>query len=206
MRVGLIGYGKMGREIEALTNQVVMHADREVQREQLDEVDVCIDFSVGSAVLGNLETVVEAGKPIVIGTTDWDVEAGKRIVEEGGIGAIYSPNFSIGVFHFQRMVAEARQQLGEYETAGYELHHSAKRDAPSGTGRQLGQVLGSPVASVRCGRIPGTHVALFDGEDDTIELIHRARSRQGFARGALRAAEWIIGKRGFFTMEDLCQS
>jgi 4-hydroxy-tetrahydrodipicolinate reductase len=206
MRIGLIGYGKMGKEIASLTDQVVMRTSQEIQPDQRGDVDVYIDFSVGSAVLGNLETVVAAGKPIVIGTTDWNVEAGRRMVEEGGIGAIYSPNFSIGVFHFQRMVAEARRQLEGYEAGGYELHHSAKRDAPSGTGQVLGQVLGSSVASVRCGKIPGTHVALFDGDDDTIELIHRARSRQGFARGALRAAEWIIGKRGFFTMEDLCQS
>jgi 4-hydroxy-tetrahydrodipicolinate reductase len=196
----------------------------------LQDVEVCIDFSHPAAALGNLRAAAELGKSVVMGTTGWyeHLDQARRIVEERGIGFLYAPNFSIGVNAFFKITAEAARIMNRfegYDVAAVEFHHNKKADSPSGTALTLAEVLKEGmaakqrpvydrlnrridadelhVASVRCGSIPGTHEVIFDSEADTISLKHTARSRHGFAAGSVTAAEWLCGKSGFFTIEDL---
>lgn len=203
----------------------------EITKESLEGVDVAIDFSSAASVLSNVEKVARLGKSIVIGTTGWysDIDKIKAIVENSSIGVVYSPNFSIGVNIFFQIVKNAAVQFNsfpKYDPFVYELHHNRKSDAPGGTAKKLGEILVKNikrknklvydridnkqidpdeirVASVRAGYLPGTHVVGFDGEADTIELKHTARSRSGFAEGALFAAKWIKGKSGVYAFEDV---
>ncbi len=182
-------------------------------KNQLKEADVCIDFSNPNSVLDTLRTCAEFNKPIIIGTTGWDdqiVEA-KKIVGNTTIGCLYSPNFSVGVHLFMQIVSNAASVMNsfaEYDVAGIEEHHNKKLDKPSGTAKALSKTLSDQMnrevefSSVRCGNIPGTHHIYFDGPVDTITLTHQARNREGFAHGALNAAKWIVGKKGFYTMDD----
>jgi 4-hydroxy-tetrahydrodipicolinate reductase len=202
MKIALLGYGKMGKMVEkvASPHEIVepMHAD------------VLIDFSHPEAVKRHVQMAAAMNQNLVIGTTGWhaDLEAIQELVAASGIGVIYGANFSMGVHVMTRLVREANRLIGhfpEYDIMGIESHHKAKVDAPSGTALQLGV----PFVSVRSGYDPGTHTVIYDSAVDTIEITHRARSREGFARGAIRAAEWIQGKKGFFSfescMEDLCK-
>ncbi len=177
--------------------------------------DVAIDFSDPGAVLGNVRRVAEAGKNIVIGTTGWSAHLAEvqALVESAGIGAVYSANFSVGVNVFFKLVEEAALLMKgrpEYEAWAYEMHHSAKKDAPSGTLLQAAEVMRNAgfsgeinIASNRAGKVPGTHEIGFDSLADTITLKHVARNREGFARGALLAAKLVQGKKGLFRFEDL---
>lgn len=179
------------------------------------DFDVAIDFSEPSAVLGNVLRIAAARRDLVIGTTGWadDREEVQRIVEDSGIACVHSANFSVGVNMFFRIVADAAVAFADkadYEAWGYEMHHSAKKDAPSGTMlhlvetmQQAGYELPVDVSSNRAGRVPGTHTIGFDSAADTITLTHTARNREGFARGALLAAELIRGKPGFHRFADL---
>jgi len=187
----------MGRRLEELAHQ---RGDQIVDR--WDEADVGIDFSHPSVALRHLEMACEMGKNCVIGTTGWNVEAGKAKALEAGIGAIYAPNFSLGVWAFYRIVEKARQTLPDYDRAGWEIHHRTKVDRPSGTAKALQM----DMASVRVGAVPGTHTEHFDGEVDGIEITHRARNRDGVVQGALRAAEWVQGRVGFFSLDDMMLS
>jgi 4-hydroxy-tetrahydrodipicolinate reductase len=202
MKIALLGYGKMGKMVEkvASPHEIVepMHAD------------VLIDFSHPEAVKRHVQMAASMHQNLVIGTTGWyaDLEAIEQLVAASGIGVIYGANFSMGVHVMTRLVREANRLMShfsEYDIMGIESHHKAKVDAPSGTALQLGV----PFVSVRSGYDPGTHTVIYDSEVDTIEITHRARSREGFARGAIKAAEWIQGKKGFFSfescMEDLCK-
>jgi 4-hydroxy-tetrahydrodipicolinate reductase len=192
MKIGLHGYGKMGKAIERLHKGPVV---------PVEECEVCIDFSHADRVVECVKKACEVGCDLVIGTTSWekDLPEVQELVEKGGIGVIYASNFSIGMALFVQLAEKAKALLSEYEVAGVEVHHSEKKDAPSGTAKMLGV----PFESVRVGKVPGTHTLIFDSEVDTIELTHRARSRDGFARGALQAAEWVRGKRGLFTLDDM---
>lgn len=176
--------------------------------------DVAIDFSVGEAVLRNIEACALAHVPLVEGTTGWkaDEQTAKQIVTEHSGALVYGANFSIGVNLFYRIVDRAATLFASVD--GYapfieEAHHMRKRDAPSGTALQLRELmakhLGSeiPTASTRAGYIPGTHRAGFDSEADQILLVHEARSRKGFASGALLAARWIPGRTGVFQFADV---
>lgn len=214
-KIALLGFGKMGKSIASLAEtadaEIVAQFSRRAPAtpEALKEASVCIDFSHPDAVLNHVKVAAVAKKPIVIGTTGWleEMEMVKKIVKEANIGCLFSPNFSIGIALFRAIVEEATkriQHFPEYDTGMIEMHHAAKADAPSGTANMLASVAGNPpIASLRCGSIPGTHQILFDSPIDTITLTHTARSRDGFALGALKAAHWIDGKTGFFTMEDL---
>ena len=173
---------------------------------------VAIDFSVPGAVLDNLERALLAGIPVVIGTTGWyhRLEEARQLVERSSVAAIYGANFSPGVNAFYRIVAAAARALpAEYGVFVSEAHHRQKKDAPSGTAGRLAEVLagaGRPpesMTSIRCGAIPGTHTVGFDAEADTITLTHTARSRRGFAEGALLAAQWLPGRRGLFEFSDV---
>jgi len=219
-RIAIVGYGKMGRLVESLAPEygfeVGLKLDEfnnangeAVTAENFRGIDAAIDFSVPSAVVKNVESIAALGVNLVIGTTGWQehADAVRAAVERHNIGLVWSPNFSIGVNAFFRVVAEAAKLLAaerEYGAWAWEIHHDTKKDAPSGTLLKLVDVMKSSgyqrpidVSSNRAGRHPGTHEIGFDSSADTITLRHTARSREGFARGALKAAQWIIGKKGF---------
>ena len=225
MKLALIGYGAMGRlvetQAEAAGDQIGIKLTSSESDQDVDEVaamlrrhDVAIDFSVGAAVLRNAEACAKASVPLVEGTTGWKDQEGrvKEIVIENNGALVYGANFSIGVNVFYRIVADAARLFGsldQYETFIEEQHHSRKRDAPSGTALKLKSVLGEfikgdiSIASTRAGNIPGTHRVGFDSAADQITLTHMARSREGFAAGALLAARWIIGRKGVFEFSEV---
>jgi len=218
--LAIVGYGKMGKLVEQLAPeygfQVALKLDEfnnsrfeGLTTENFRGVDVAIDFSIPSAVLGNVERIAALGVNMVIGTTGWleHLEAVKAAVDRHGIGLVWSPNYSVGVNAFFQLVSEAARLLAtqpEYGAWAWEIHHSTKKDAPSGTLLKLvdemkkaGYARSIDVGSNRAGAHPGTHEIGFDSSADTITLRHTARSREGFARGALKAARWLAGKKGF---------
>jgi 4-hydroxy-tetrahydrodipicolinate reductase len=224
--LAIVGYGKMGRLVEQLAPQydftVALKLDEfnnasseGLTAENFKGIDVAIDFSVPAAVAANAKGIAELGVNLVIGTTGWldHVDAVKRAVEWNGIGLVWSPNFSIGVNVFFKLVAEVARLLAaepEYGAWAWEIHHATKKDAPSGTLLKLveemknaGYARNIDVGSNRAGTIPGTHEIGFDSAADTITLRHTARSREGFARGALKAAQWVVGKKGFYEFSDI---
>jgi len=209
MKVALIGHGSMGRVIERLARErghEVVVASRELS--EISGCDVAIDFSAADAVRGNVEACVAAGVPIVVGTTGWDSEREEveKIVAENNGAMVYGANFSLGVNIFYKVAdfaAALFAKFPEYEAFIEEQHHSRKKDAPSGTALKLKEIVSryvevGDVAATRAGNIPGTHRVGFDGPADQIALSHTARSREGFALGAIMAAAWIIGRKGFF--------
>ncbi|MGE0199101.1 MAG: 4-hydroxy-tetrahydrodipicolinate reductase [Simkaniaceae bacterium] len=207
MKIALIGYGKMGKMVERCALQEEHEIVARVTKEKrtfspIEKADVCIDFTEPSAVLGTIREVAAFKKPLVIGTTGWEVEKGQEYAAM--IGILYAPNFSIGVALFERLLKEAYTLFSpRYGVSGVEIHHQEKKDAPSGTAKHLAsQIPGLAFQSVRSGYHPGTHQVIFDAPEDTIELTHRARNREGFARGALEAASFLMGKVGFYTLED----
>lgn len=177
--------------------------------------DVAVDFSTAEALRDNFRRYADRGLAVVIGTTGWSAHEAelRRHAEAAHLGVVASANFSIGVNLFQLMVAEAARLMQAHEQYGawiHEAHHATKRDAPSGTALVLRDIMVSAsyqrsidMSSTRAGTIPGTHTVGFDGASDTIELTHTARDRRGFAAGALLAARWLEGRRGWFTMQDV---
>jgi 4-hydroxy-tetrahydrodipicolinate reductase len=211
----------MGRLVEALAAEYGMHVAGVVDSaaagapDRWPAADVAIDFSVGSAVPVTLTKLAARRTSVVIGTTGWQAnEDGLRSeAARAGIGVVAAPNFAIGVNLFVAMVERAGQLMAANPAFGayiHELHHAAKRDAPSGTALALqsglihsGYQHRIDVSSTRAGSIPGTHTVGFDAPAETIELTHTARDRTAFARGALEAARWVQGKQGWFTMKDV---
>ena len=223
MRVALIGYGVMGQLVAAevrkagdVVGAVITSKESYQLEEKLRGHDVAIDFSVGEAVLRNVEACARAQVPLVEGTTGWkqhESEA-KQIMTQHSGAMVYGANFSIGVNLFYRIAKQAASLFAAVE--GYapfieESHHSRKRDAPSGTALKLRDLLSEhlgpdiPTSSTRAGHIPGTHRVGFDSEADQILLTHTARSRQGFASGALLAAHWIPGRTGVFEFGEVIE-
>jgi 4-hydroxy-tetrahydrodipicolinate reductase len=218
MKLLIVGYGKMGRLVEELARDQGMEIGGCIDIDRGDwnaPADVAIDFSTADALKGNFTRYVGRGLPVVIGTTGWAAEAEtlKAEAERGKLGVVAASNFSIGVNLFVQLVAEAARLMQahvEYGAWIHELHHAAKRDAPSGTALTLRDVMTGAgytrpidMSSSRAGFIPGTHTIGFDGSSDTIELTHTARDRRGFAAGALLAARWIQGRRGWYSMADV---
>jgi 4-hydroxy-tetrahydrodipicolinate reductase len=202
MKIGLFGHGKMGTLIEQMA---VEQGDVVVSPA---EAEVCIDFSHPDVALQHIAWSIEHEIPLVIGTTGWDHHRSdaEKMVEEGQKnGVIASPNFSLGVAIFIHLLKQASTLLSNYDVAGVEFHHAEKKDAPSGTAIAIAEILGmkNPFASVRCGRNPGKHLLTFDSPSDSITLIHEAHNRKGFAQGALKAASWIRGKKGWYTLETM---
>ena len=184
-------------------------------RDEWTDADVAIDFSTADALLTNFTHYTSRRIPAVIGTTGWhaNVDRLRTEADRAGIGVVASGNFSIGVNVFELIVAEAARLMTAQPQFGswiHEIHHAAKRDAPSGTALLLRDAMIAAgfnrtidVSSARAGMIPGTHTVGFDSASDTIELTHRARDRRGFASGALLAARWIHGRTGWFNMQDV---
>jgi len=225
-KLAIVGYGKMGRLIEQFAPEynfaVALKLDEfnnaafeGVTAANFQGIDVAVDFSIPAAVAENVERISALGVNIVVGTTGWlhELERVQAAVERRRIGLVWSPNYSIGVNVFFRLVSEAARLFsGEpsYGAWAWEIHHSTKKDAPSGTLLKLVEEMkaaGYPrpidAAASRAGAHPGTHEIGFDSAADTITLRHTARSREGFARGALKAAQWIIGKTGFHEFKEV---
>lgn len=219
MNLAIVGYGKMGRMIERLAPEYGFEVSARIDVN--DDVtaargaDAAIEFTVPSATPGNVETLASLGVNTVVGTTGWlaHLDRVRSTVEKYNTGLIWSPNFSIGVNVFFRLAAEGARLLAsqpEYGAWGWEIHHSTKKDAPSGTMLKLVEQMKSAgysrpidVSSSRAGAHPGTHEIGFDSAADTITLRHEARGREGFARGALWAAQWIAGKKGIHEFADV---
>lgn len=218
MKLLIVGYGKMGRLIDQLATDQGHTVTGRVDVGEGDwsaDADVAIDFTTAEALHGNFSRYLERRLPVVIGTTGWQAHLAeyRAQAEKAGLGVVASANFSIGVNLFQMIVAEAARLMAGHPQYGawiHEAHHSAKRDAPSGTALLLrdtmtaaGFARGIDMSSTRAGAIPGTHTIGFDGPSDTIELTHTARDRQGFAAGAVLAARFLVGRQGWFSMADV---
>lgn len=224
--LAIVGYGKMGKLIEQLAPEygftVTLKLDEfnnangeGVTGPNFRGVDVAVDFSIPAVVRDNVEAIAALGVSLVIGTTGWldDLDAVKSAVARHGIGLVWSPNYSVGVNAFFRLVSRAARLLAaqpQYGAWAWEIHHSTKTDAPSGTllklveeMKQAGYARPIDTGSNRAGSVPGTHEIGFDSSADTITLRHTARSREGFARGALQAAQWVVGKKGFHEFSEI---
>ena len=220
MKFALIGYGAMGKLIRTLAEEknheisvVIDDADAGLSK-KLTGSDVAIDFTAADAVRRNVEACVLAGVPIVEGTTGWNDQRAQieRIVRDGDGSMVFGANFSIGVNLFYRiadLASELFARFPEYEAFIEEQHHSRKTDSPSGTALKLKDIVAThidtdfSISATRAGNIPGTHRVGFDGPTDQVLLEHTARSREGFAAGAILAAEWIVGKSGFYEFADV---
>jgi len=225
MNILLLGRGKTG----SLVADVARQRGHEIQvagaaenscgqalaTEKLSGIDVVIDFTTPSCVVSNIEGSIRAGKTMVVGTTGWfeQISVVREAVVHAKTGLVWAANFSVGVNLFLQTVAQAAARFAkhpEYEAWGWEIHHSAKKDAPSGTLKKLAEEMRAagytrPVSlsSNRAGAIPGTHEIGFDSVADSITFRHTAHSREGFARGALQAARWVAGKKGFYEFKEI---
>ena len=218
-KLAIIGYGKMGRLIEQLAPEYdfSIHAKLDINDDlkQAAGADAAVEFTVPHTVAANVEAIAPLHVPLVIGTTGWaaDMDRVRSAIENNRTALVWSPNFSIGVNVFARLVHDAAKLLShesQYGAWAWEIHHHTKKDAPSGTLIKLVDEMKSAgftgnidVSSNRAGAHPGTHEIGFDSAADTITLRHTARSREGFARGALKAAQWIVGKKGIFEFSEV---
>ena len=222
-RLAIVGMGKMGHAIaelapsrgwEVVATLDVPEMSAGITRASLGDADVAVEFTVPSAAPANIRAVVGAGCPVVVGTTGWyaHYDAIKREVESSNGAMLTAANFSLGVNVFEQIVARAAALLAHapgFDAHLVETHHSAKKDAPSGTANTLEKAAARawgrdiPITSVRTGSVPGTHEFVFDAPFEQIHLEHIARDRKVFAEGALVAAAWLIGRRGVFTMRDV---
>ena len=244
MKVAIVGYGKMGKQIEkilqgknievsSIIDKYIKEAQfKEINSKSLSNVDVVFDFTTPDEVLENINLYIENNVSVVMGTTGWykEIQTVKNLIGNK-IGFIWSGNFSIGVNIFFKIIRESAKifnNFKEYDPMAYEIHHNQKKDSPSGTAQMISSILIDELshknvvieekldrkigkneihfASIRGGNIPGTHTVLFDSDVDTIEIKHTARNREGLARGAVFAAEWIKDKKGFFSIDDLIDS
>jgi len=235
MKIALIGYGKMGKTIERLAREkghdIVLIIDKDnaqdFTKENLQKADVAIEFSQPESALENIKKCLEAGVPIIVGTTGWleHLDEARTICERTGNAMIQATNFSIGVnlfFALNRYLAKMMNIQSQYDVQIEEIHHTQKLDAPSGTAITLANGILQEIErktkwvnhdtdvkhelsilSKRIDPAPGTHEVTYRSDIDTIKISHEAHSREGFALGAIAAAEWIVGKKGFFTMQDV---
>lgn len=225
MKIALNGYGKMGKTIERIARDrghkvvATFYENNPPNATRLGSVDVIIDFSTADAVEAIVDVACEARVPLVIGTTGW-LDRLERVgarCKGAGIGVVYAANFSPGanaMFALARHAAEFLARYPGYAAGIEERHHSQKKDAPSGTAIRIareveeasGGTLHPAIVASRVGAEFGLHTLFFDSPDDVVEIVHRARSRDGFARGAIFAAEMIAGKTGFFSFEELMRA
>jgi 4-hydroxy-tetrahydrodipicolinate reductase len=226
MNLALIGYGRMGHLVERLAPQygfeVSLRLNRRnndrfegLTRENFQGVKVAIEFSTPLAAPENIERLARLSVNVVTGTTGWfqEIERARKVVEETGVGVVWSSNYSVGIQIFSQVVSQAARLMAsepDYGSWAWEIHHAAKKDAPSGTlltlvekMREAGYNRGIDVSSNRAGDHPGTHEIGFDSASDTITFRHASRNRECYARGALRAARWVADKRGFFDFREI---
>jgi len=230
MKIALLGYGKMGKKIAAFAenrnHELVYILDKKQQEGSLEKADVAINFSVPEAAVDNIKMALEHGVPVVCGTTGWldDYEKVVSFCTEKDTAFLYASNFSIGVnlfFKINQYVAKLlRPHLKDYRADIKEIHHIHKQDAPSGTAISLAEDIikhthyehwtqdefsknNLTISSERSGEVPGTHSVEYRSDIDQITLKHEAFKRDGFALGAVIAAEWIVGKKGIYMMEDV---
>ena len=229
MKIALLGYGKMGKVIERIAlergHKIVLKKDHDSSFEGLENADVAIDFSVPDSAVENISACLNKGIPVISGTTGWLTDYPKMVelcnAKNGSF--IYGSNFSLGVnvfFELNEYLAKMMANLKQYKVSMEEIHHTQKLDAPSGTAITLAEgvikhtdyanwTLETPICNEihieakRIENIPGTHSIFYDSEVDQIEIKHTAHSREGFALGAVVAAEWLVGKKGVFTMKDV---
>jgi 4-hydroxy-tetrahydrodipicolinate reductase len=244
LKIALVGYGKMGKMVQDLAPGMPVEivsiidpqqdgCEKSITSATLKDAEVCIEFSHPSSVLDNMRQICACHRNLVVGTTGWinQLPEVKQLVQDSVVGMVYGSNLSIGMTLFYEVVARAAEvfsHYSEYDCYGLELHHRQKADSPSGTAKELGNILLAHqteksllqydkldrkirpeelhFASVRAGCNPGTHTIGFDSEADTIELTHRVRNRTGFALGALKAALWIAGKQGLYTFQDFIRA
>jgi|JI10StandDraft_1071094.scaffolds.fasta_scaffold05092_7 4-hydroxy-tetrahydrodipicolinate reductase len=200
MKIGLIGYGKMGKAV-----QVVAKERGDVISVGISsDVDALIDFTEPAAVVKTAKALEGKGIPWIVGTTGWSIEEVLPIVKRGDIPFLYGPNFSIGMALFSRLVKKGADMISQdFTLKGIETHHKEKKDTPSGTARKLmEEIEGLSFESIREGDYFGIHEVIFESDEDQIEVIHRAKNRKGFAKGALLAAQWMIGRKGIYTFDD----
>ena len=225
-RLAIVGYGKMGRMIERLAPEYGFEVKAKFSGQEnvgakaltpdaLAGVDVAVEFTRPDAAVSNLQKLAVFGIATVCGTTGWfaDLEQLKTKIEGNGSGLVWAANFSVGLNIFREVVAEAARRFAHeqsYGAWGWEIHHAAKKDAPSGTLLTLAEEIKRngyarelSLSANRAGAVPGTHEIGFDSAEDTITIRHTAHSREGFARGALRAAQWVIGKKGVYEFREI---
>jgi 4-hydroxy-tetrahydrodipicolinate reductase len=221
MKLALLGYGKMGRMVEqaALGRgiEIICVIDPAAEsRGQFSDADVGVDFSEPGAAVENIKMAAAAGVSMVVGTTGWydRMDEVRAAVEQSGIGFVYGSNFSIGVnlmFKIAGYAARLFSRFPSHDPFIEEAHHKFKKDAPSGTAIFLKRIVEAeygretPTASLRAGYIPGSHIVGFDSEADTLAIAHTARSRAGFAEGAIAAAEWIVSRKGFYEFSEIIE-
>lgn len=229
MKIALLGYGKMGKVIERIAlergHEIVLRKDKDSTFEGLENADVAIDFSIPDAAVGNISACLNSDIPVISGTTGWlenyhDVVA---LCEQKNGAFIYGSNFSLGVnifFELNTYLAKMMAKVNQYKVSIEEVHHIQKLDSPSGTAITLAKdiiaesdysswAIGNPkedeifINAKREENVPGTHTVSYDSDVDSIEIKHIAHSREGFALGAVVAAEWLYGKKGIYTMKDV---
>jgi 4-hydroxy-tetrahydrodipicolinate reductase len=223
--IAIIGDGKMGQAIRELAQAkgwkvAALIGEREsaggsgISRSTLGNADVALEFTEPKAAVANITAALRAGVPVVAGTTGWydQLPAVTQVANETGAALLWSPNFSLGVnvlIELARFAGTLMRPLEEFDAHIVETHHSKKKDAPSGTAVAIGKAASDGLkrtiatTSVRTGSVPGTHELIFDGSYEQLSLNHVARDRRVFAEGALAAADWLVGKRGVFTMRDV---
>lgn len=231
MKIALLGYGKMGKVIERIAlergHEIVLRKSSASSFEGLDNADVAIDFSVPSSAVTNISECLNNGIPVISGTTGWLEDYNKMVTlcEEKNGAFIYGSNFSLGVnlfFELNNYLAKMMSKFNQYKVTMEEIHHTQKLDAPSGTAISLAKgviensnysnwTLENPneneiqIDAKRIENVPGTHSIFYTSEVDTIEIKHTAHNRDGFALGSVIAAEWLVGKKGVFTMKDVLE-
>ncbi|MGZ3633459.1 MAG: 4-hydroxy-tetrahydrodipicolinate reductase [Parachlamydiaceae bacterium] len=220
MKIALIGYGKMGQTVEKIALQrghtiIAKICSEQWNDNDIEEAEMCVEFTEPNSALKTISRLIQLKKNLIIGTTGWydQLPTLQKLVEEHQIGALYSPNFSTGIYLLQNILKHAAALMNrfpDYDVAEMESHHRQKKDAPSGTAIAIAETIRQeltrmdtiPISNLRCGSIPGTHSVIFDSSCDTITITHEARNREGFALGAVQAAEWLQGKKGLYTFEN----
>ena len=229
MKIALLGYGKMGKVIERIAlergHEIVLKKDQNNSFDGLLNANIAIDFSIPDSAVSNITECLNKQIPVISGTTGWlnDYQKIVALCEEKKGSFIYSSNFSLGVnifFELNEYLSKMMANLKQYTISMEEIHHTQKLDAPSGTAITLAEgiikhtdytnwTLENPtknqieINAKRIENIPGTHCIFYNSEVDQIEIKHTAHSREGFALGAVVAAEWLVGKKGVFTMKDV---
>lgn len=229
MKIALLGYGKMGKTIERIAlergHEIVLKIDASSEEYDITQADIAIEFSTPKSAFANISNALHKGIPVVAGTTGWleKYQDAINICKASDTAFLYASNFSIGVnifFEINNILAKMMSSYPEYAVAIEEIHHTQKLDAPSGTaitlaqeiieqtdkvGWELGETTEDkiPITAKRIENVPGTHIVTYKSVVDTLEIKHTAHSRDGFALGAVLAAEWIVDKKGVFSMKDV---